>query len=1780
MKNIYLKRITTLCLALMAIWSLNAQTVVYSQDFEGTAPWGMTTVDNISSGNVWNSNTFFADPNYSGGTGACATASSDATCDGSAWDTYLLSPAIDLSGGTSASVSFKSNFQDFAGASDAEFAVSTDGINWTVLYAQTNDDPAIGANVVGNLVLTYDLTAYIGGNIFMRWRYDDDADGCAWYWQIDDVVVTTSTGGGGGGSNTIDFPTACGLNIAIPDASCPTTVLASTTVSGLAPLTGTTTLLSAEIIITHTWDEDLEVFLESPTGTIVELTTDNGGSGDNYGVNDGLCTQTTRFIMSASTPVTAGVAPFVGDYLPEGNLDNFNNGQDPNGVWNLRACDDDAILTGSIRYFNVTFNIPPPPPPYCIPTVSTPDEYISGFTLGTINNPVDNGYGANGYQDWTSLSTDVQAGVPTAYSAVVGPPFYNGDVTDVWVDLNNDNDFSDLGELVSTTVAVDGITGIANGSITLPVSTTLGTKRLRVAVRFNSSFLGDPAPNPCGPYVFGEFEDYTINVTAAPSCLAPNPVFSTFVGTSQAQLNWTLVSGAQSYDVQYRAVGDPNWITVGNFADPTSSTILNGLASQTAYEFQVQTRCSLTDTSGFSLVGLFSTGCFDVPQGAVAENEINGGDSNGGCNSLPEAYEPITPGVPVSGTGWSNTLRDTDWYTFTVGSASTVTVTLNSDFPAQLGVLDISTGCNNLVFVDNQTSPFGATCNTTVSTVNVCAGTYIVFVAPNEDGFPVGGLNNYNVLVDVQPATNLNANTNACGAIELTVGQSCNAQAFDNLSTLYCSGGGGSGLSPSCYFDVATQDVWFYLIAPASGNVSLDGIAGTITDGVMAAYTGVDCNNLVEVACDDDGGPGFLPALDLTGLTPGDTVWIQYFQFGGGTGTFELCAYDCDFVPGVGTPEIEACFGTDNDGCNNVFNFGTPATYQTLSCNETVIGTSYFDGFTRDTDWYEYTITSTTSVSWTVQADFSPQLFILNDDCNNIQLIAQATGAPCDVVTTTAVLGPGVYHFFVAPDFNNDLTTFDCTSGDGDYQATLNISVPDPSIGAPSDVCLADAPFNIIAANPGGTYASNGAGITDQFNGVFDPSAAGVGTWDIYYTIDVNGCIVADTISITIQDLPSVATAPTGNAALCFNPADETYTITSIAGADSYNWILTPTNAGTVSGTDTSVVVNFDDAFSGTASLVVAGVNECGTGAFSTSLDIVVTPLPGQAGTPAGPNSLCQGAVPTDYTSAGDPASTSYTWTIVTTPANGATISGTGSTGTVTWDPNFVGTADITVEGSNSCGDGTVSSTYTVTINATTPSSIDPVSVACAGGSIQLTASPAGGTFSGDDVDASGLFTPSNGAGTYTILYTPAGGCSSPSTLTLNVGDVPATPSVPLGISSQCQDGPNTTVFVIPVAGADSYTWSITPAGAFETAPPTSGTSVEVNWASDFFGDASFIVSATNGCGTSLFSQPLIIVINPNPVAQITTSGPYCVSDSCFQLAADLDGFWSSTCANSVTSDGIFCPSVAGACTVNLTVVENGCQGVATTSVNVQPAVVATITVPAIICEDDAPVTLAASPAGGSWSGDVNGSGVFTPSTPGTFSATYTVNNGGGCYGAATEDIDVNGLPVASFSYTAQCQALTFFNESAFSDGASFFWSFGDSPDQTSSAENTSHVYQTTGTVSVKLTVTNACGTSDTTVNVVVQKCVGVDENVVDQLNIFPNPTNGLVNVFFNSAKAQGYSLNVVDVTGKVLYTQNLTNFVGAYNNAIDFSRFASGMYIVRIIAEDGRATNVKVVRD
>src|SRR6185369_17509086 len=113
-------------------------------------------------------------------------------------------------------------------------------------------------------------------------------------------------------------------------------------VSGIsAPIAKVTVSLN----INHGSDSDLDLFLQGPDGTLVELSTDNGGSGNNYGNS---CAQRTTFDDAAGTAITAGAAPFFGTFRPEGKLSDFRgkSGADVNGTWTLLVTDDTGNAIG------------------------------------------------------------------------------------------------------------------------------------------------------------------------------------------------------------------------------------------------------------------------------------------------------------------------------------------------------------------------------------------------------------------------------------------------------------------------------------------------------------------------------------------------------------------------------------------------------------------------------------------------------------------------------------------------------------------------------------------------------------------------------------------------------------------------------------------------------------------------------------------------------------------------------------------------------------------------------------------------------------------------------------------------------------------------------------------------------------------------------------------------------------------------------------------------------------------------------------------------------------------------------------------------------------------------------------------------------------------------------------------------------------------------------------------------------------------------------------------
>jgi hypothetical protein len=137
------------------------------------------------------------------------------------------------------------------------------------------------------------------------------------------------------------------------------------------------------------------------------------------------------------------------------------------------------------------------------------------------------------------------------------------------------------------------------------------------------------------------------------------------------------------------------------------------------------------------------------PPGASPEGETCGDNTNGGCNSTPPVFQPITCGQTYCGTVWAEDgTRDTDWYTFTLTEESEVTVTGETQFPGLIFVV------NDICGTGAQVQALGVAPPNTPFETSACLppGTYRIVVVTGTvsggifDGIPCGSLQNEYIL--------------------------------------------------------------------------------------------------------------------------------------------------------------------------------------------------------------------------------------------------------------------------------------------------------------------------------------------------------------------------------------------------------------------------------------------------------------------------------------------------------------------------------------------------------------------------------------------------------------------------------------------------------------------------------------------------------------------------------------------------------------------------------------------------------------------------------------------------------------------------------------------------------------------------------------------------------------------------------------------------------------------------------------------------------------------------
>jgi subtilisin-like proprotein convertase family protein len=109
-----------------------------------------------------------------------------------------------------------------------------------------------------------------------------------------------------------------------------------------------TTILDIDVLVdlTHSWVNDLILYLETPTGDRFLLSGSLGGENDNY-------TQ-TLFDQESSVNIDEGSAPFSGRFVPVQNI-SFIYGTSSKGIWKLIIVDQEKQDSGQLIEFELRF---------------------------------------------------------------------------------------------------------------------------------------------------------------------------------------------------------------------------------------------------------------------------------------------------------------------------------------------------------------------------------------------------------------------------------------------------------------------------------------------------------------------------------------------------------------------------------------------------------------------------------------------------------------------------------------------------------------------------------------------------------------------------------------------------------------------------------------------------------------------------------------------------------------------------------------------------------------------------------------------------------------------------------------------------------------------------------------------------------------------------------------------------------------------------------------------------------------------------------------------------------------------------------------------------------------------------------------------------------------------------------------------------------------------------------------------------------------------------------
>ena len=173
----------------------------------------------------------------------------------------------------------------------------------------------------------------------------------------------------------------------------------------------------------------------------------------------------------------------------------------------------------------------------------------------------------------------------------------------------------------------------------------------------------------------------------------------------------------------------------------------------------------------------------------------------------------------------------------------------------------------------------------------------------------------------------------------------------------------------------------------------------------------------------------------------------------------------------------------------------------------------------------------------------------------------------------------------------------------------------------------------------------------------------------------------------------------------------------------------------------------------------------------------------------------------------------------------------------------------------------------------------------------------------------------------------------------------------------------------------------------------------------------------------------------------------------------------------------------------------------------------------------------------------------------------YVFTNSSGCDSTAILDLVVTSTVAEIIAPLAPNVSDLTVNIITGTSPFSYLWNTGENTSQISPISN--------GEYWVIVTDANGC-ISDTLFYTVSWVPSSISDFYFDKFIIYPNPSNDVFNIEFNSLIAQNIKIKAFDLLGKEVYKEDLHQFLGQYKRPIDLSSFSKGIYNLKLITNKG----------